>query len=113
MDSPTGLRKVISSPYGDLAAVAARKLGIPQARNISGVLPVSCGVAATETGRVLCCIEGTVVWETQLPFVSQLHNAEVELQLTSSTDSISTSTNGVCAPLKYIQHQKPSGTSYK
>jgi hypothetical protein len=76
---------IVAVAYGNLDPVAARKLGIIQARNITG--RVSYGVAATATGRLLCCIEGTVLWETQLPFGSRLHNAKVELQLTSSAQT--------------------------
>jgi hypothetical protein len=76
---------IVAVTYGNLAPVAARKLGIPQARNISGM--VSYGVAATATGRLLCCVQGTVLWQTQMPISVDLHSAKVELQLTASAQT--------------------------
>jgi hypothetical protein len=76
---------IVAVEYGTLAPVAARKLGIPQASNISGM--VSYGVAATTAGRLLCCVHGTVLWETQMPISADLHGAKVELQLTTSAQA--------------------------
>jgi hypothetical protein len=76
---------IVAVAYGNLAPVAARKLGIPQARIVSGM--VSYGVAATVTGRLLCCVQGTVLWETQMPISADVHSAKVELQLTVSAQT--------------------------
>jgi hypothetical protein len=76
---------IVAVAYGNLAPGAARKLGIPQARIVSGM--VSCGVAVTATGRLLCCVQGTVLWETQLPISADFRSAKVELQLTVSAQT--------------------------